>query len=234
MGLFRFHLPARAILIVLNGYTIRAPSARSTSLDVTYAMALVPRATTTPAPYSVPSTAQFEGNDGSWSTFYISVGTPPQTFRVLISTASGEVWVPVPDGCTSSDPGNCGSLRGAETFNGQASNGFQTNQSSTWQEIGLYALDWEKNLNYSGNGHYGYDTVKLGMGQDGSAISLDKDVVAGIATKDFWFGTLGLGLNPSTFGGVSPATSITSLKAQNKIPSLSFSYQAGASYRKTD
>jgi len=87
-------------------------------------MRLQPRATQVPAPFSFAPSQAFEGNDGPWSTFAIRVGTPEQVFHVLISTAGQETWVPVPEGCLSTDPSNCGALRGALPFNNEPSDGF--------------------------------------------------------------------------------------------------------------
>jgi hypothetical protein len=93
-------------------------------------MGLQRRKATIPAPFSFAPSQTWDGNDGSWSTFVIGVGTPEQTFKVLISTAGQETWVPVPDGCLATDPSNCGNLRGAETFQNQPSDGFQVNAVS--------------------------------------------------------------------------------------------------------
>ncbi|KAG4436710.1 hypothetical protein IFR05_007824 [Cadophora sp. M221] len=43
------------------------------------------------------------------------------------------------------------------------------------------------NLGYTGNGQFGYDTVSLGHPNSGGP-SLSKQVVAGLATPDFWLG----------------------------------------------
>lgn len=178
-----------------------------------------------------PSQA-WDGNDGRWSTFIIRVGTPEQNFRILPSTSGQEIFIPVPEGCTSDDPSNCGSLRGAYPFNGKESSGFQTNVSSTWKDIGLYNLLLEQKLNYTGNGMYGFDTVGL-MLQNSGGLNLTNRVVAGIATKDFYLGIFGLGPKPSNFTDFDyPQPSfMRSLRDENKIPSLSFAYTAGASYR---
>jgi hypothetical protein len=91
-------------------------------------MVLTPRGVTYPAPISFAPSQAWDGNDGSWSTFVIRVGTPEQVFRVLPSTISQEIWVPISEGCLSNEPSNCGALRGVETFQNQASNGLQVNQ----------------------------------------------------------------------------------------------------------
>lgn len=193
-------------------------------------MALAPRETTLPAPYIVPPSQQWDGNDGSWSTFSINVGSPGQDFRVLISTSGSAIFLPVPAGCSSADPANCASLRGVQPFNGAPGLGFQVNESST---IGLYTLDLEARLNYKGNGLYGYDRVGLETANDKSGLSLGRQLVAGIADKSYFMGVLGLGITPSKFSsaGESIPSLLQSLRDQSLIPSLSYGYTAGASYR---
>jgi hypothetical protein len=80
-----------------------------------------------PKPFTFAPSQAFEGNDGSWSTFVIRVGAPDQDFHVLISTAGQETWVPISEGCLSTDPSNCGTLRGVLPFDNQYSGGFQVN-----------------------------------------------------------------------------------------------------------
>lgn len=189
------------------------------------------RTNPSPSPFVLESSQLWDGNDGSWSTFLIRVGTPAQTFRILPATNGQETWVPVPQGCLSSDPISCGNLRGVEPFKSAPSSGFQSNASSTWVENGFYTLVSERNLNYSGNGKYGFDTVKLGIQH--SALSLTGQVVAGIATKDFYLGVFGLGPKPANFTDFTdPKPSyMRNLVDRHLIPSLSFGYTAGASYR---
>lgn len=52
---------------------------------------------------------------------------------------------------------------------------------------GIFALAIETNLNLSGNGLYGYDKVALSY-LGSSVPSLGHQVVAGIATEDFYMG----------------------------------------------
>lgn len=216
-------------------FRILAPALVFAKLSI--AMAIQPRATTIPAPYVLAPSQEWDGDDGDWSTFIISVGTPGQDFRVLISTASGETWVPVPSGCLAYpyDQTNCPDLRGVQPFGASSSPGFQNNQSSTWELIGIYDLGTEDNLrNYTGsNGEYGHDTVQLGSASDGSALSVDKQMVAGIATKAFYMGMLGVDFQPSSFSSEDqPDNSLlTNLYEQGQIPSLSYGYTAGAPYQ---
>jgi hypothetical protein len=202
-------------------------------------MALSRRATVVPPPHHVLPSQQFMGVDGQWSTFTISVGTPPQNFRILPSTQVSETWVVLPDGCISSDPSDCETQRGATTFNGQAPQGFLSNQSTTWSEIGLYQITTEETLGINANGLFGYDTVGLNGGNGsstGSGISLAKQTVGGIATKDYFLGLLGLSIAPSSFSSASnPAqTFLENLYNDDLIPSPSYGYTAGASYGESE
>ena len=186
---------------------------------------------TVPSPVSWPASPYWDGNDGVWNSFVVQVGTPPQAFRILPSTAGQETWVPVPAGCTSrdlSDPDYCGYLRG--TLPGSA--GFEVDESSTWEAIGIYTLDaQEAKLGYGGNGQYGYDTVVMGPGH-GVARQI-KQVVAGIADPDFWLGVFGLGpksINFTTLGHPVPSY-MSELVTNDDLPSLSWGYTAGAFYK---
>ena len=115
--------------------------------------------TTVPAPVVFPPSQEFEGNDGPWSSFTVRLGTPPQNVNLMVSTASYQTWAVIPQGCTSSDPSNCASLRGGE---------YNYNDSTTWvqnnvTENATLSLNIEQNLGYGGDGGglYGYDTIAL-------------------------------------------------------------------------
>lgn len=119
-----------------------------------------------PRPVVFAPSQSWDGNDGSWSTFIIRVGNPPQDFRVLPSTAGQETFVPIEDGCTATDPPNCGQARGVIDFQGAVSKGLQVRNSATWCQIGLYNLNLETalGLGTDGAGLYGLDTVGLQVG----------------------------------------------------------------------
>ncbi|KAH7094512.1 aspartic peptidase domain-containing protein [Paraphoma chrysanthemicola] len=184
-------------------------------------------------PFVFTPSQSWSGNDGRWSTFIVRVGTPEQNFGVLPGTGAPETIVVVPDGCTPSDPTNCGEQRGAYPFNGNSSNGFQIDHSTSWKSIGLHTLDLADNLlGDANNGLFGTDSVGL-MLQNSGGLKLENQVVAGIATKDFYLGVFGLGIKPSNFTDYNnPVTTfMQTLKDENRIPSLSYAYTAGAAYR---
>ena len=131
-------------------------------------------------------------------------------------------------GCTSADPSSCPQSRGALV---------NVNQSSTWQDQGIYEFTVELNLpdyidNYDA-GDFGLDTMGLGLpGSNGT--QEPNMVVSAFATKDFYLGYLGVTNHPTNFTEFDDPhpTFLSTLKAQNKIPSLSYAYSAGAQYRK--
>lgn len=185
-------------------------------------------ASSAPAPIVIPPSQDFDGNDGPWSSFYLGIGSPAQYVKVLISTAGYQTWAVVPQGCIASDPPDCATLRGGQ---------FIPSQSSTWKYNnasinGTFTLGLETNLDYSGNGNYGYDTMVLGYpGSNGP--SLQQQIIAGIATKEFYLGIFGLNprsTNFSTFNDPVPSYMAT-LKNRFTIPSLSWGYTAGNQYR---
>ncbi|KAI9732117.1 MAG: hypothetical protein M1834_004213 [Cirrosporium novae-zelandiae] len=166
--------------------------------------------------------AKKDGDDGPWSSFGILVGTPSQNVRVLPSFGESSTWVILPEGCISTDPSNCGYLRGYL---------FERNESTTWKELGLYTLELyeQSQLGYGGNGLYGFDTLELGW-QGKGLPTLENQVIAGIATKDFYIGSFPLNPRPMNFTDFNdPQTSmLQTLRNNGLIPSLSWAYHAGA------
>lgn len=135
------------------------------------------------------------------------------------------------EGCTDANP----------TLSGCADDRhiFTRNQSSTWStqslaNKGLYALNTfeESSLGLTGNAFYGFDTIELGLGGSGMP-SLNGQLVAGIATNDFWLGSLGLSPVPFNFTTLNdPVPSVLgNLRNKSLIPSSSWGYTAGAFYK---
>ena len=155
----------------------------------------------------------------------MQVGTPAQNLRLLPSNSGKAIWPVLVQGCTLSDSSNCGNLRGVL---------FLPNTSSTWVNIGLYGLvlTEEAGLGYSGNANFGYDNVTLGWA-GGGLPTLRHQVIEGFATKDFLMGSFGLSpyaVNISTLDDPKPSF-LGALAQQNKTPSTTWAYTAGAYYR---
>lgn len=145
---------------------------------------------------------------------------------MLASTEISETWVVFPGGCVS-EPSNCIKERGGA---------YNTTLSKTWDDKGRERLKTESNLGYAGlydNGDFGYDTLGVDVPPGHANVSLDKQVIAGVEIKDFFLGNLGLANRQHTFGNGEQASGfLWHLNASNLIPSLSYGYTAGASYRK--
>lgn len=105
--------------------------------------------------------------------------------------------------------------------------------SSTWSALGQYAIDLEQSLNYSAEGLFGYDKVALGPAAKSSSLSLDHQVVSGIAEWTYDLGFIPLGIPEQSFSSLSQSIDplMLQLRNQSKIPSVSFAYTAGAKYR---
>jgi hypothetical protein len=155
----------------------------------------------------------------------LRIGSPEQTVRVIISTASQQIWAVDPRGCNPDDntTTNCPDARGT-TFN------YET--STTWKPQGLYDLWIEQNLGLQGNAEYGFDTVGLGYPGE-SGVTLKDQTVGALATPQFYFGHFGINPKPTNFTNYTSQSPsfMTTLKEQSLIPSVSWGYTAGAIYR---
>jgi hypothetical protein len=58
---------------------------------------------TEPAPISYAASQYFDGNDGKWSSFVVRAGMPEQSFRVLPSTVTTEIFLPLTGACKDNE-----------------------------------------------------------------------------------------------------------------------------------
>ncbi|KAL8678826.1 MAG: hypothetical protein Q9186_004850 [Xanthomendoza sp. 1 TL-2023] len=126
--------------------------------------------------------------------------------------------------CTDQGPRNCSDSRGGT---------FDYEDSSTWSNKSIYALGAEANLGYTdANGFFGWDNVALTT-PEGAKTTVNHSVVAGIVTNDSYLGALGLAARTVVWEDHSDSSPslISILKDQSLIPSLSYGYTAGASYK---
>ena len=150
---------------------------------------------------------------------------------MLVSTEVSSTWVVAPGGCGPAYPVNCTGARGGA---------YDSTKSSTWNANALYTLNAETNLGnpYGASnqiGSYGYDTIGVPGQAEVANVSVNHQVIAAIETNTYYLGNLGLSSQNITFAADSSNTSpsfLGSLRNENLIPSLSFGYTAGASYRK--
>jgi len=193
-----------------------------------------------PTPYVVPPTTKFEGNDGSWSTFYVGVGIPEaQNFRVLVSMTSPVTWIIASQGCTTSDPSDCSDLRGIENYGAAKSSGYNPLDSTNSTQIGDFQMMLDNGPPSSIYGpQYNYINASfyldiVGLGPSPSSSLELHEVVGAITSKDIFLGEFGLGINDARFQSGGYQTFLeASLNCSMPIPSLSYGYTAGASYRK--
>ena len=174
-------------------------------------------------------TRERDGDDGSWSSFALRVGSSEQIVRVLPSTAGQETWVVSPRGCPPGRNGTSASSSCSQSRGGL----FDSTQSSSWQTLGNYSLGLELNLGYDDTATYGLDTVALGFDNSMGGPTIDSQVISDLATRDFYLGVFGLGhqgTNISNFTEPRPSF-LTAMRNKSLIPSLSWAYTAGAPYR---
>lgn len=105
-------------------------------------------------------------------------------------------------------------------------------KQSELSTTGIFGLAIERNHNIAVNALYGNDSIALSYPGSG-APSLDKQLVGGIASNDIYMGMIGLNPASTNFTDFNnPIESyMSSLKSQNKIPSLSYGYTSGNQYR---
>jgi len=126
----------------------------------------------------LPGTSSSAGS----STWYVTAKKIPFLHKDIANLPR----VLIPQGCSQANPGlaNCNNDRGWS---------FISNASSTWSTqrlannglFTLYTVE-EGLLGLTGNAYYGFDTLNLGLPGSGLP-SITNQVVAGIATNDFWY-----------------------------------------------
>ncbi|KAH8812134.1 aspartic peptidase domain-containing protein [Xylogone sp. PMI_703] len=184
-----------------------------------------------PSPLVVPPSRFFDGIDGQWSSLTLSMGTPAQDVRVLVSTSSVQTVVVALDGCTTPIngvvPTNCTATRGGI---------FSASASSTWNGQGLFPIsengaDLDGNLGFTEEAVYGLETIRLS--NKGPSLNTQTTAVI-VSSAPLYMGLFGLSAQPVTFHtglSISAPSFFQTLRLNNLIPSLTWSYTAGASYR---
>ena len=169
-----------------------------------------------PKAISIPIRSKWLGYDGDWSPVSLRVGTPPVWVDLFVSTVGQDTLVVGADGCDGSQ--TCVDVRGGI---------FKRNESSTWQDKGVFYLDLDAHLGFNGQGAYGLDNIAID-----NDTTVEEQVIGSINTTEHLLGYFGLGIQPLNLTGPDEKTFLSSM-VENKslIPSHSYGYTAGASYR---
>ena len=187
-------------------------------------------------PYPLTPSGKFEGNDGKWSTFSINIGDDGsgqgQNFNVLISTSSPLSLVPKNSAWCNNQ--NCAEHRGVGIFNAKQPLGFEPSASKAWKEQGLYSIPfpywWTRSKR---NGIWGTDNVGLGQSSARSPI-LPRQWVVQNDFDELFMGSFGLAAGEISLGNNAVQSPfLTNFAAARQIPSVSYGYSTGASYRES-
>lgn len=196
-----------------------------------------------PKPVVLSPSGTFDGDDGKWSTFVVNIAGDGegkgQNFKVLMSTSSPITLVPAKmDWCSTDE---CAKRRGVMDVGAL---GLDTTDTAAYSTAGLYALPFNKDSMYwwsrglllpssngTLNGAWGSTNVGLGAASRQS-ITIQHQYVATYYFNDFFMGSLGLCAGAVSLNGASGPAFLSGLAAvTTKVPSSSYGFTAGASYR---
>ncbi|KAM3456036.1 hypothetical protein MY3296_001905 [Beauveria thailandica] len=173
-----------------------------------------------PAAVSIPY-GDWLGIDGNWSTVRFLLGTQSDLVNIIPSTSLSELWAVGPGGCQSKEQ-HCMTARGGI---------YTPGDSKRWTSWGQYFLGLEY-LGYGGNGAYGIDNINTWSPFTNIAFGMSNVLVAAYNTTDYFNGLFGLGISQGRFKGNIGESALTqAVKTFGWIPSYSYGYTAGASYK---
>ncbi|KAL6808037.1 acid protease [Trichoderma sp. SZMC 28013] len=173
-----------------------------------------------PAPVSFDA-GEWLGIDGNWSTIKVLLGSNSDLVNVLLSTSLSEFWAVGPGGCLKKEP-HCTAARGGI---------YTPFTSKHWSSMGIWQLGLDY-LGYGGNGQYGLDTVNAYSTITDIGFGMSNVLMSAINTTDYYLGFFGLGITQGNFGHEVAQSPLTqAVHTFGWIPSYSYGYTAGASYR---
>jgi hypothetical protein len=184
---------------------------------------------------SITPSGYWIGNDGTWSTFNIGVGTPPQTLQLLPATSQQGVFVVVPEGCPLDVPASCDTLRGNifETRDDLSEQNITTNDGFQYFNLPLPSgVDLPADINT----RISLTTVTVDLQANQTdprqSIAVRDQVVFGYAVSEVFIGLLGLSYKPvGIYDDRSFESLPQSLVNTSEIASSSWAYTAGARYK---
>ncbi|PTB63940.1 acid protease [Trichoderma citrinoviride] len=175
-----------------------------------------------PAPVAFDA-GEWLGIDGNWSTIKVLLGSNSDLVNVLMSTSLSEFWAVGPGGCLQKEP-HCTAARGGI---------YTPFASKHWSYMGIWQLGLDY-LGYGGNGQYGLDTVNAYSKITDIGFGMSNVLMSAINTTDYYLGYFGLGITQGNFGREVAQSPLTqAVHTFGWIPSYSYGFTAGASYRNT-
>jgi hypothetical protein len=113
---------------------------------------------------------------------------------------------------------------------------FNSTISSTWKPLGLFTLGADSQLGNTGQAQYGFDALTFGT----TGVVLPSAIIGSftgigpVTGAQYITGMFGLGVTPGNFTTAVSTPAINGLVAlQDGIPSYTYGYTAGATYRKS-
>ncbi|KAI5800078.1 aspartic peptidase domain-containing protein [Geopyxis carbonaria] len=174
----------------------------------------------TAQPLILPSSKQWYGKLGNFSGFGLDIGTPAQTVDLWPLTGARGIF--------TVDWSQCGGSN--QACDNVQSFKFTTGNSSTWDKLGQFPAEILNSDNSATVATWGLDSVGLTQ-KDNTTVELEGHLVASFDAQYYTSGFLGLVPEATQLNGTYPSL-LDSLWAEGKIPSRSWGYTAGASYRK--
>ena len=181
------------------------------------------------------------GIDGNWSTYSFLIGEN-NNVNVLFSTTLSEFWAVGPGGCGKSndspdffyqylsltvaivDDPHCSTARGGIYY---------PSESKHWSGLGTWELGLP-DLGTGGNGQYGFDTISTRSPITNTAFGMSNVLISAINSTGYYLGFFGVGLRSGNFGDIVASPPMRQAVASfGCIPSYSYGYTAGASYRRS-
>lgn len=182
------------------------------------------------------------GIDGNWSTYAFLIGNN-NPVNVLFSTTISEFWAISPGGCPDKKgksarrdhwkPKATDRLHRAAELECTTNRGgiYFPGQSKKWSGLGTWQLGLP-DLGTGGSGQYGFDTIAASSPINDIAFGMTNVLMSAISATDFYLGYFGVGLRSGSFGDVVASPPLRqAVSSFGWIPSYSYGYTAGASYR---
>ncbi|KAH6644393.1 aspartic peptidase domain-containing protein [Boeremia exigua] len=175
-----------------------------------------------PQPLVIDPSGRWDGLDGPWSTFYVGVGRPLQSFRGVPGINSAITLLPTEcDNVTQLSEGlreACGSRTT-----------FRDRDSTSWLNAGIFEIpqNYFDPSNLTLGSRLGLDTFWFGTDTT-QFLGLPESYVYCISSPEFFVPVFGLTIGAFGVQQLTKLTILSGLAENGRISSLSFGYTAGS------